>query len=196
MKKVWSIIITILALGLIWSGFCLYLINTKSHEKVTGYFESILVLGSMIEGHDINDAYPAPQTKARLDAAVELAKQEPEARIIVSGAKGFDEPVTEASAMAKYLKSKGIPENKIIQEDKARDTSQNLKYSKPYMKGRTVIVTNDFHLYRSLYLAKKQGLTNIEGEAAPTLVKNPLLWTGFYGHEVLGLSFAFISGKG
>ncbi|GBG96995.1 YdcF family protein [Lactococcus termiticola] len=196
MKKIKITLMLLLGALIIWSGICLLLISSKTHSKSSSDYGSILVLGSKIEGNNLADSYPAAATKARLDAAVKLAKARPGSRVIVSGGKGFDEPVTEASAMAKYLKAKGIPASQIIEEDKASDTSENLKFSKPYLKGKTVLVTNDFHLYRSLYLAKKQGLDKLEGEAVVSQTKNPLLWTGYYGHEILGLTYAFIFGEG
>ncbi|MDN6230815.1 MAG: YdcF family protein, partial [Lactococcus lactis] len=153
--------------------------------------KTILVFGSRIN----QNKKPAKITQERLDAALLLAKNNPQAKIIVSGAKGADEPVSEAFSMKNYLISHHIRADRIISEDKAGDTAENIAYSKKYFDGKTVIVTSDFHLYRALYLAKQEGV-KVEGFAAKTKVNNLLYYPNYYGHEILGLIYAFVFGKG
>lgn len=173
---------------------CLGLIFSKSNDRTADKareIDTILVLGSRINA----DEQPAKITQERLDAALLLAAKNPQAKIIVSGAKGADEPVSEAFSMKKYLMAHAISADRIISENKAKDTAENLSYSKKYFHGKTVVVTNDFHLYRALYLASRQGL-KVEGYAAKTEVTNPLYYPNYYGHEVLGLIYAFVFGTG
>ncbi|MDR9866934.1 YdcF family protein [Lactococcus cremoris] len=173
---------------------CLGLIFSKSNDRTADKardIDTILVLGSRINA----DEQPAKITQERLDAALLLAAKNPQAKIIVSGAKGADEPVSEAFSMKKYLMAHAISADRIISENKATDTAENLSYSKKYFHGKTVVVTNDFHLYRALYLASRQGL-KVEGYAAKTEVTNPLYYPNYYGHEVLGLIYAFVFGTG
>lgn len=59
-----------------------------------------------------------------------LAKNNPQTKIIVSGAKGADEPVSEAFSMKNYLITHHISADRIISEDKAGDTAENIAYSK------------------------------------------------------------------
>nr|WP_240664833.1 YdcF family protein [Lactococcus lactis] len=153
--------------------------------------KTILVLGSRIN----QNKKPAKITQERLDAALLLAKNNPQAKIIVSGAKGADEPVSEAFSMKNYLITHHISADRIISEDKAGDTAENIAYSKKYFDGKTVIVTSDFHLYRALYLAKQEGV-KVEGFAAKTKANNFLYYPNYYGHEILGLIYAFVFGKG
>ncbi|MDA2879858.1 YdcF family protein [Lactococcus cremoris] len=173
---------------------CLGLIFSKSNDRTADKareIDTILVLGSRINA----DEQPAKITQERLDAALLLAAKNPQAKIIVSGAKGADEPVSEAFSMKKYLMAHAISADRIISENKATDTAENLSYSKKNFHGKTVVVTNDFHLYRALYLASRQGL-KVEGYAAKTEVINPLYYPNYYGHEVLGLIYAFVFGTG
>jgi len=51
------------------------------------------------------------------------------------------------------------------------NTYENIKYSKELMgspEDSVVLVTNHFHVYRGVGVAKKQGLTNVEGLGAPS----------------------------
>ena len=64
-------------------------------------------------------------------------------------------------AMRKYLVAKGIPDERIIVEDQAKDTIQNVEFSKKLitemgLEGRTVAcVSTGFHIPRIMYLTSK-----------------------------------------
>lgn len=194
MKKFFKIIGAFVGLILLISVICLALIFSKFTDRTAENstdIKTILVLGSRIN----QNKKPAKITQERLDAALLLAKNNPQAKIIVSGAKGADEPVSEAFSMKNYLITHHIRADRIISEDKAGDTAENIAYSKKYFDGKTVIVTSDFHLYRALYLAKQEGV-KVEGFAAKTKVNNLLYYPNYYGHEILGLIYAFVFGKG
>ena len=194
MKKVFKIIGAFVGLILLISVICLTLILSKSTDRTAENstdIKTILVLGSRIN----QNKTPAKIPQERLDAALLLAKNNPQAKIIVSGAKGADEPVSEAFSMKNYLITHHISADRIISEDKAGDTAENIAYSKKYFDGKTVIVTSDFHLYRALYLAKQEGV-KVEGFAAKTKANNLLYYPNYYGHEILGLIYAFVFGKG
>jgi len=112
---------------------------------------------------------------ARLDTALSYYKENPGILIIVSGGQGPNEIVPEASAMAKYLVSHGVPEDQIIQESRSSNTEENFAFSKeilstifPDRSLKILYVTNRFHIYRSGLYAKRAGLT-AQGLAAPTL---------------------------
>lgn len=126
----------------------------------------ILVLGAQVKGKNLTYAL-----QSRLDTAYEYAVENPESMVIVSGGQGPGEDVTEAYAMAEYLKMKGLVESRLILEDQSTSTYENIEYSKPLMDStdaNVVLVTNHFHVYRGVGVAKKQGLTNVEGLGAPT----------------------------
>lgn len=125
----------------------------------------VLVLGAQVKGTRLTYAL-----QTRLDVAYQYAVDNPESVVIVSGGKGSGENVTEAYAMAEYLKAKGLDESRLIMEDQSTSTHENIEYSKQFidsMNARIVLVTNDFHVYRGIGVATKQGLTNVEGLGAP-----------------------------
>ena len=118
-------------------------------------YEWIIVLGAQVRGRKITDSL-----KRRLDSALEYLKEHPDVHVIVSGGQGNDEEVTEAYAMAQYLERAGIDCRRIIQEDASVNTLENLKFSRKLIADVDTpvgIVSNNFHVYRALRLAKKQG---------------------------------------
>ena len=114
-----------------------------------------------------------PVLKYRLDKAVEYLNENPDTVCIVSGGQGSNEPWSEAEGMARYLQEKGIDTARILPEDKSQTTEQNITNSKMLMKeGASVgIVTNNFHVFRALQIAKKYGLSDVCGIAADSTPK-------------------------
>ena len=70
--------------------------------------------------------------------------------------------------MKKYLIRQGIPEKRILKEEKSTTTAENIQYSKKFIKSKKSvgIVTNNFHMFRALQIAKRQGLEDPSGIAA------------------------------
>lgn len=74
--------------------------------------------------------------------------------------------------MKQYLMAAGIAGERILMEDRSGNTSQNLKFSAGLIdteNSRVVIVTNNFHMFRALGIAKKQGYS-AEGLSAGSVV--------------------------
>ena len=124
--------------------------------------DAVIVLGAGIRG----DKVTIP-LKLRLDKAVQYHKQNPDALIVVTGGKGFQETISEAEAMEQYLIARGVNADVIIKEEKATSTSENMRFSKQitdtYFEDeyKTVVITNNFHIYRGVYIAKLEGFSNV-----------------------------------
>lgn len=121
----------------------------------------VIVLGAQVRGYN-----PSYNLVTRLDKAYQYLKDNKDTRVIVSGGKGPGENISEAEAMKRYLINKGIEEERIIKEDKSANTDENIKFSKELISNKdskVVLVTNNFHVYRSIKIAKKQGINNIQG---------------------------------
>ncbi len=126
----------------------------------------VLVLGAQVKGKT-----PTYALAKRLDAACAYLKENPDTLVIVSGGKGPGEDVAEAVVMADYLEARGIAGSRILTEHKSRNTDENIRFSMELMESPeadVVLVTNYFHVYRGVGVAKKQGLTHVEGLGAPT----------------------------
>ena len=125
----------------------------------------VIVLGAGLRP----DGRVPPLLASRLDRGRDvwatLDRQAPEVKpvMIVSGGKGSDERVSEASAMAAYLANRGVPADRIVLEDQSRNTEENLVFSKAIMDqlrpgARATVVTSDFHAFRAALLARRLGL--------------------------------------
>lgn len=95
----------------------------------------------------------SPLLMNRLNVAYDLYVDKP-CKIVVSGGKGKDEEISEASAMKEYLVSKGINEEDILCEEKSKSTKENLKYSKEMIGNSFTIITSDYHALRVFILSK------------------------------------------
>ena len=71
--------------------------------------------------------------------------------------------------MADYLEEHGIEKNRILKETKSRTTQENISNSNDLItkpNAEVGIITNDFHMFRALQIAHKNGLAEAQGIAA------------------------------
>lgn len=123
----------------------------------------IIVLGSQLK-----EKGPSLVLKKRLDAAYDYLVENENTICIVSGGQGVDEPDAEANGMYQYLVQKGISSARIIKEDTSRTTNENLQNSARFLNKEDAVglVTNNFHMFRALKIASKNGYKNIYGISA------------------------------
>ena len=70
--------------------------------------------------------------------------------------------------MERYLVANGIPQDKIIKEDRSTSTQENFEFSKKLLdlrfgegKYKAAYVTNGYHVYRAGVVAENAGLDGI-----------------------------------
>ena len=145
-------------------------------------FDAVIVLGAQVKP----DGIPSVQLSWRLDLAAEVFQQK-NVPVVVCGARGKDEPDTEASVMKRYLEGKGIPGNMILTDPDSFNTEQNLRNAKKLLETysteirQVVIVASDYHVPRSMALAEDLGLEAI-GIGSPCL---PEYWLKNHSRESL-----------
>ena len=129
----------------------------------------VIVLGAKVNG-----VTPSYAMTDRLNAALDYLNAYPGATAIVSGGQGDDEGISEAGAMAVWLRAHGIDDSRIVQEDASETTRQNLENSFELIRARggdpsdgVAIVTSEYHLYRAREIAAALGAKPI-GVAAQT----------------------------
>lgn len=119
---------------------------------------AVVVLGCRVRGET-----PSPMLARRLDAALETLSENPDALCVVCGGKGRGEDISEADAMSRYLTERGVPEDRILAEDRSTNTRENITFAAELLKergiDRVVIVTSEFHQYRADVYARRCGLT-------------------------------------
>lgn len=137
---------------------------------------------------------PSDVLRRRLDKALVYLEENPNTKVIVSGGQGANEPISEAEGMREYLLGAGIPEERILTDSESFSTKQNLEYSSRFLnpqEDRVVLVTNNFHMFRALLIAERQGYEKVEGLAASSaygFLPNNML------REFLGLAKNLILG--
>lgn len=73
--------------------------------------------------------------------------------------------------MAAYLRQHGIDAARIVQEKRSTTTAENLTFSAKLMdvsSARVGVVTNNFHVYRALGIARACGYQQVFGISSPT----------------------------
>ncbi|MFJ7214538.1 YdcF family protein [Amycolatopsis sp. NPDC098790] len=130
--------------------------------------EAIIVLGCGLAGDRVT-----PLLAARLDRAIRLYSREAEPPLlVVSGGRGPGETVTEAAAMQEYLISRRIPADRILLEDRATTTEENLRFSAELLPEgarphRVLAVTSNYHVFRTAVECRRLGLP-FDATGAPT----------------------------
>lgn len=138
----------------------------------------LILLGAQVRGTKITNSL-----MRRIDSACRYMEKYPEPKVIVSGGQGKGEDIPEAEAMAGELVRRGIPEDRILKENRSASTWENLVFSGRIIGNQSVpvaLVTNNFHLYRALILGKQAGYTNLHGIPASS---NPVLLVNYMVRE-------------
>ena len=149
----------------------------------------LIVLGCGIR----RDGTPTPLLKGRLDLALDfyhrqIAETGKIPRFVVSGGQGPDEPRSEAAAMGEYLLSRGVPGDRILTEDRSRDTAENMGFSARIIRslqpeGKIAYFTTNYHVFRAGIKARQADLP-AEGMGAGT---KWYFWPNAAVREFIGL---------
>lgn len=127
----------------------------------------LVILGAQIRGRGLTGSL-----KRRLDRGLRYLNENPDTLCIVSGGRGKGEEISEAEAMAEYLEKCGIEKNRIVLEDRSTTTWENLKYSAELIfdlkRDKVGILSNNFHIYRAMKMARIQGYKKVYAIPAST----------------------------
>ena len=147
----------------------------------------------------------------RLVKSLEIYKKNPRLLILFSGASNEIKPIGwSESDMAKiFFLEQGVKSENLIFENKSRNTFENIIYSKDIIKnnkGTWGLITSAFHMPRSYFLFKSEGLI-----LEPIIVDyrtgtSSIFWLNFdlkkglenwsfILHEVVGICYYKITGK-
>lgn len=147
----------------------------------------VIILGARVKGEK-----PAKSLMERIKAATEYLKENPEVKVIATGGKGKNEGIAEGVAIKRELLKNGISEDRIILEDKSKNTVENFRFSLEKIRNsengknknsenngnrkiKVLVVTNDYHIFRSKNIARKVGFDNKDYEIYGLPAKTPLI---------------------
>ena len=121
---------------------------------------AVIVLGAGVNGTE-----PSLSLRTRLDAALAYIQDRPDIPVVVSGSQGRGEEISEARCMYDWLTAHGVDGRRIILEEQANNTKENIQYSLALLAERGIdttdnlaVVSSDYHLCRaSMYLSGEYG---------------------------------------
>lgn len=116
--------------------------------------DCVIVLGAGVR----SDGSPSPMLQDRLMTGVELYEKGVSNRLLMSGdhtKKGYDE----VNIMKSYAIEKGVPSEHVFMDHAGISTYDSIYRAKEIFQAeKIVIVTQEYHLYRAIHIAKKLGL--------------------------------------
>jgi uncharacterized SAM-binding protein YcdF (DUF218 family) len=210
-------LLLLLAIGILPVGYLLtHALESRfpPWDAVHGAPDGIVVLGGAIDPDvslDRND--PIVRDGAgRIIAIAKLARQFPAARIVYSGGNGslIAGKPAEADFVYPLLDDFGVPRERIVLENRSRNTAENAVFSKavahPKPGERWLLVTSGWHMPRAIGCFRRVGFPV---EAYPVdwrTLKQPdfvLPWSLVSGlvaadiavHEWMGLLTYWLSGR-
>lgn len=158
MKKIIIIILSLILLsivGILTVNFYVVL-STKSRiisideAKDLTDVDCILVLGAGVYGNK-----PRPMLEDRILTGIELYNNGVAKKIIMSGDHG-QEDYDEVNVMKSYAIDEGINSSDIFMDHAGFSTYDSIYRLKEIFEvDKVVIVTQEYHLYRALYIAKE-----------------------------------------
>ena len=121
----------------------------------------LIILGCGIR----KDGTPTPLLRGRIDRALAFAKKQKELTgkdliFVASGGQGPDEPIPESTAIKRYLMECGVPDERIVEEDRSTDTAENMRFSKELIRaldpnGKVAFATTNYHVFRGGLCARR-----------------------------------------
>jgi len=188
---------TLIALTvLLCLGFCLFLameipviIDSFGDDDVEADY--VIVLGA-----GVNGSKPSLSMLNRLWAANGYLHNFPDSMAILTGGQGKGEDISEAQAMYDWLVDAGIEPERLIIEDKATSTEENLKFSFEIigdeLESSTVaVVSSEYHLHRAKVMGKMLG-TELYG--IPARTSYPVLMINYFIREAFGMVHLYVYG--
>ena len=160
------------------------------HATAPAGMDYLVVLGASVYADG-----PSPALTRRINAVMACLDDHPGAIIIASGGQGRSEPISEAQCIRDELVKRGVDPARIVLEERSTNTRENIAYSKEIIgddDARIAIVTNNYHVWRSLRMARTAGLKNVWGIASE--YTGPTLFH-FMIREAVSITLWFLLGK-
>lgn len=162
MKIIKKLIIAAVCVGIVGAagvfGINFYIKNSAEpyicniNNAGSGY-DCVLVLGCAVWGEK-----PSHMLEDRLMVGIELCKNGASEKLLVSGDHGSDE-YDEVNVMKKFATDRGLDSEDVFMDHAGFSTYESMYRARDIFKAKKVlIVTQEYHLYRAIYVARKLGL--------------------------------------
>ncbi len=126
-----------------------YIVEAESLDS----YQAAIVLGAKVDDQD-----PSDILEDRLLTAIELYEKGKVEKILVSGDNGQVE-YNEVGTMKNYLLNEGVPAEDIFMDHAGFDTYDSMyRAAAIFQVENAVIVTQNYHLPRAIYIARALGI--------------------------------------
>ena len=129
-------------------------IMTAEQAAAEGDFDCILVLGCQVR----DDGSPSLMLRDRLDRGLELYEAGAAPKLLMSGDHGRT-AYDEVNTMKAYALERGTDSHDVFMDHAGFSTYESVYRARDVFRAkRVLIVTQEYHLYRALYIARALGL--------------------------------------
>lgn len=129
------------------------LYSCGSEAEINEKYDAIVVLGAGLK----SDGTPSHMLEDRLRAAIAMYREGVSQTIMLSG-DDSGEGYNEVLAMQKYCIAEGIPDDALVLDGAGFSTYETMHNAVRELKyTRVMVVTQKYHLYRAVYIARKMG---------------------------------------
>ena len=157
-----GVVIVVAVVLIAGSNVYVYATTKKQVNASLEDADCILVLGAGVRNNK-----PTPMLNDRLEVAIQLYKDGKASKIIMSGDHG-QEDYNEVGIMKTFAIENGVPSSAIFMDHACFSTYESLYRAKEIFKAKKVIiVTQDYHLYRALYIGNQLGIEAVGVPANP-----------------------------
>ncbi len=128
-------------------------ILTSDEAAALGNTDCILVLGAGVHGETLSH-----MLEDRVKTGISLYEKGASPKILMSGDHGRED-YDEVNAMKNYAKKEGVPSADIFMDHAGFSTYESMYRAKEvFCAKKIIIVSQKYHLYRAIYVARSLGL--------------------------------------
>ena len=130
-----------------------YILSVEDAAQLSDV-DCILVLGCGVR----DDGSPSAMLRDRLRRGVELYESGAAPKLLMSGDHGRED-YDEVDTMKSFAVEKGIPSEDVFMDHAGFSTYESMYRAKEiFQADKIIIVTQTYHLYRSIYIARALGI--------------------------------------
>lgn len=130
-----------------------------------------IVLGAAVWDGEVSPVY-----RERINHAITLYKDGFVDYIILTGGFGEGSYKSDSQVAKEYALSQGVPEERILIEEKSTITEENLEFSKEIMDenglSTAIIVSDPLHMKRAMLMAEDYGINAVSSPTTTSMYKS------------------------
>lgn len=193
MRRTRILLLILVCLGVLTVGLIEIPIIRNARTDASEDVDYLIVLGA-----GVNGMVPSLSLTNRLTAALDFLETHPETVVVVTGGQGPGEEITEAECMRIWLEGRGIAPERILTEEQATSTEENIAYSLEIIRARgdagasVAIASSEYHLYRAKLMARAQG---VEAGGVAGTTTYPVLKINYFIREAFAVAYMQVFGS-